>query len=749
MASRADIEAGKAHVRLYLKNSELVAGLANLRKRMTTLGQDLKSIGQQFASFGIAIGGTVGLGVKRFADFDDQMRVVRSVSQSTEAEFRQLTDTAKRLGATTSFTAVEVAGIMAELGKAGFVADEVDVMTEAVLNLSRATATDAVTASGAMAATLRQFGLGANDATRVSDLLTVAANASFNSVESLSEALGYAGPVASDLGMSLEETLAILGGLGNVGIQGSEAGTALRRLLTLSGAEATKLKSILGVSFTDAAGNIRPLVDSLAEVNQVTAGMSSGMRAAKFNEAFGLLGITGASVIGNSSLDIANLRKQLDGSAGTAAKAAKEMDQGLGGSLRRTLSAVEGVAIALGDALDAGLQDVIASIVEFADWLRQTIEANQSFVQQIAMVIGGITGLGVGLMAIGGAISLFSSAIGLALVPLGMLGTALSVLVSPFAIITAGVVAWGVALVKYTDLGKRAFEAVATYLSGYLQVIGDTIAAVKDALSRGDLAAAATVAWAGLKVIFLTGLRDITSKMNLVFGDLFYRVFTGDFAGAFAEAVQLLEAVWLTFVSGMVNAFASAMNGVFDSIREVAAVLKLVGMTQLPGAAMAAKIGKAIDKGIPKDLEKSINTTATNYREKLAQAQAEVGRTADLNQGAADADLLAAQKELADAIYAARSPVASEAKKPTAPKPGSKAEAVPAGSAAAMVGAAATATFSAAQIQAGFGGTAEKTLEEMKAMRKSTEKNEAAAREVRDALLKIPLTLSTLMPRFA
>ncbi len=63
-------------------------------------------------------------------------------------------------------------------------------------------------------------------------------------------------------------------------------------------------------------------------------------------------------------------------------------------------------------------------------------------------------------------------------------------------------------------------------------------------------------------------------------------------------------------------------------------------------------------------------------------------------------------------------------------------------------GAAATGTFSAAQIQAGFGGTAEKTLEEMKAMRKSTEKNEAAAKEVRDALLKIPFSLTTLMPRF-
>ncbi len=74
-----------------------------------------------------------------------------------------------------------------------------------------------------MAATIRQFSLEASDAVRVADGLTAAANKSFNSVESLGEALSYAGPVAADANMSLEETLAILGTLGNLGIQGSEA----------------------------------------------------------------------------------------------------------------------------------------------------------------------------------------------------------------------------------------------------------------------------------------------------------------------------------------------------------------------------------------------------------------------------------------------------------------------------------------------------------------------------------------------
>ncbi len=108
----------------------------------------------------------------------------------------------------------EVASLMTELGRAGFSPKQIEEMTGAVMNLARATGTDATVSSGIMSATIRQFSLEATDAVRVSDRLTAAANMSFNSVRVLGEALQYAGPVAADANMSLEETLAVLGTLG-------------------------------------------------------------------------------------------------------------------------------------------------------------------------------------------------------------------------------------------------------------------------------------------------------------------------------------------------------------------------------------------------------------------------------------------------------------------------------------------------------------------------------------------------------
>ncbi len=212
----------------------------------------------------------------------------------------------KLLGATTSFSASEVASLMTELGRAGFSPKQIEEMTGAVMNLARATGTDATLSSGIMAATIRQFSMAATDAVRVADGLTAAANKSFNSVESLGEALSYAGPVAADANMSLEETLAILGTLGNLGIQGSEAGTALRRLLTLSASESEKFQKVFGVATKDAQGNARKLVDVLGEVAAATANMGSGIGPLRLTKSLVCLVSRAHLQLANQSLTLGN-----------------------------------------------------------------------------------------------------------------------------------------------------------------------------------------------------------------------------------------------------------------------------------------------------------------------------------------------------------------------------------------------------------------------------------------------------------
>lgn len=123
MAGRADIEAGRAFVRLFLKNeltTQLAGALRSASARLAAFGESAKAMGVSIAAIGAGAVVPLGMIAKRFADFDDQMRTVAGVTGATGADFKMLTDEAKRLGATTSYTAAEIAGLMVELGRAGF-----------------------------------------------------------------------------------------------------------------------------------------------------------------------------------------------------------------------------------------------------------------------------------------------------------------------------------------------------------------------------------------------------------------------------------------------------------------------------------------------------------------------------------------------------------------------------------------------------------------------------------------------------
>jgi len=231
---------------------------------------------------------------------------------------------------------------MTELGRAGFKTDDIDRMTKSVMNLARATGTDASLSAGIVSATLRQFALDAGEAARVADVLTMAANSTFNTVEGLGESLSYAGPVAKDLGMSFEDTVAILGSLGNVGIQGSNAGTALRRLGIISAASGKELKTLFGVMNADAQGKIKPLIQIMDEIGESTAKMTDVDRVQKMSQAFGLLGITASSVLTKTGQSTSEFSASLLKAQGISAATAEQMDSGLGGSFRILMSAARG-----------------------------------------------------------------------------------------------------------------------------------------------------------------------------------------------------------------------------------------------------------------------------------------------------------------------------------------------------------------------------------------------------------------------
>jgi TP901 family phage tail tape measure protein len=508
-ASSGAIRAGRAFVELFTDDTRLQRGLSRAAARMKAFGAQMQAAGASLLQFGGLAALPMALAVKTFADFDDQMRAVKAVTQSTTEEFQRLTHVAKELGRTTSFTAAQAAGIMGELGRAGFTANQIEDMTGAVLDLARATGTDAVASSGYMAATIRQFGLEAEDAVRVADALTVAANKSFNTVESLGYSLKYAGPVAADFGMSLEDTLAVLGALGNAGIQGTSAGTAVRRLLTLTAVEAERFKDLFGVEMADAAGNMKPLVDVMEEIQRASEDMTEIQRGAAFGEAFGLLGVTAGSVIGKSAASARELRDALDEAAGTARRTAKEMDAGIGGAFRIFLSAVEGTALALAEKLVPMIQRLTEWLTVVSGRLTAWIDQNPELIEQIGLITLGVIGAGAALFAAGTAAAALGAVLsGLAAI-VGTVGALLGAVFSPVGLVIAAATAALVIFFTTFESGKKLAGDLAGLWEYAADIFSKAWGGIVNAIKKGDLEGALGIATAALEVLWYKAMLEL------------------------------------------------------------------------------------------------------------------------------------------------------------------------------------------------------------------------------------------------
>lgn len=426
-ANPGAIRAGQAYVEIFAADGKFQQAMTRIRTTMATVGQQMRRAGTGMFLGGAAIGAPMALAVRQFAAFDDAVRAQAAAAGKGEANLASMGAAAEQLAMQFAMAATDVATLGVEVARAfgdKLTTDQLNSVTAAVLAMAKATGTQGTVAASIMASTLSQFGLDASEAARVADVLTFTANATLNSVDSLGEALKYAGMSAKTAGLDMEETAAILGTLGNLGVQGSDAGTVLKRLLIITSAEAQKLQQIFGVSFLDMNGNVRPLVDTLGEVATATNNMASGEKLRRMNDAFGLLGISAALGIGRAAQSTRSLEQDIRRATGTAVKQAEFMTNGVGGAMQRMRNAVDALGNAFSAALAPAIIDAAGKLIGLLQSMQAFAAENPRLSKDLATVTLGVTGLGAAAIASGAVISGLSTTVGVLqkIMGLGSLG---------------------------------------------------------------------------------------------------------------------------------------------------------------------------------------------------------------------------------------------------------------------------------------------------------------------------------------
>lgn len=236
---RLETEAAAANARkLADANDKVTKSGVQAQGSLDKMGQSAANMGRQLAG---ALGVTAGIaGVvmvlksagAAMIDFEYQMAKVKAVTGATDAEFKQLETDAKRLGASTKFTATEVGQLQEEYAKLGYTTPEIIKATEATLLLATATGSTLAQAAEVAGSVIKQFGLDASETQRVADVMAASFNKSALGMEDFAEAMKYVGPLARAANVDVETTSALLGKLADAGLKGSIAGTSLANLLT-------------------------------------------------------------------------------------------------------------------------------------------------------------------------------------------------------------------------------------------------------------------------------------------------------------------------------------------------------------------------------------------------------------------------------------------------------------------------------------------------------------------------------------
>lgn len=349
------------------------AGLAKLDAINSKIASGIKTAGLALAGAGVGVGliakNVIGAG----ADFEQAITNVGAVSLMTRDQIQDLEKEALRLGATTKFSATEVANAMEMMGKAGFTNAEILTGVGGILSAAAAEGAGLEETASNVSNVLKGMGLQTAESGRVADVLTLASARTNSSISSLGESMKNVSSTARTFGVSLEDTVAAVALLQDVGLDASEAGSSLNTMLTMMAAPSDAVKAQmtkLGVSFQDAKGNMLPFTDVLGQLSKSAKKSGGNMEQVAFLA--DLVGLRGAKAAGNlkSLFDegkVEELAKELKGAGGSAEKMAGIRMDTLLGDWEQLGGAVDSFKIKLFNMESGPLRDIVKRATEWVD----------------------------------------------------------------------------------------------------------------------------------------------------------------------------------------------------------------------------------------------------------------------------------------------------------------------------------------------------------------------------------------------
>lgn len=544
-----------------------------------------------------ALGGLIGAGASAMAmaaplriglEFEASMSKVRAVSGATGADFEKLKAQARELGATTVWSAKEAADGMTFLSMAGFKTNEIMATMPGMLSLASAGAMDLASTADIASNILSGFGYEADKMDYVADVMAKTFTNSNTSISSLGESMKYAAPVAAKAGQSFEDLAAMIGKLGDAGIQGSMAGTGLSAIIGRLSAppkQAAAAMANLGIKLSDATGKMRPMPEVFKEIGEKTASMSEEQKIAYAKALFGANHYAKGMVLMEASVK-GSLQKLSSGlyEKGYAEKVAKDQTNNLSGDLKALNSVSQDVAITIFETVNPGLRKLTKFTTEVVQTTGAWIKENPRLTQGLFLIGGGLTALKVGAVAF----TLLRSgarSFGLGIAQMSSMAAA------PLASVTRGIGAVGRVFLKPWNFGdkvasiRQGSASMKASLDSLRNSASQTIMRMRQLGPAGMAAATMNMTASGMAKasrsgwnVLKGGIRGVGAAFRVAFGPMSLLVTGLSFAADYIiENWDKIAPYFTSLWDGVKNIFNKAMEWIQPAIDMVGGLFDKIG----------------------------------------------------------------------------------------------------------------------------------------------------------------------------
>lgn len=556
-------------------SKEVINSMRSMGNEAIKAGKQIQSAGKTITSVGstltkaitVPIAGVATAAVKTAADFEAAMSEVGAISGASAQDLETLTAKAKEMGATTSFSASESAEAMKYMAMAGWKTADMTAGIAGIMNLAAAAGEDLGTTSDIVTDGLTAFGMSAKESGRFADVMAAASTNANTNVTMLGESFKYCAATAGAMGYNIEDISVALGVMANAGIKGSTAGTTLKNVIANmakpTDAQAAVMQK-LGISLTDSSGNMKSFAEVMNNLRSSFNGLSETEKASYATTLAGKESMSGLLTIVNASAaDFDKLTEAINGSSGSAEAMAAKMLDNLKGQLTLLKSAVEGIAITIGDKLLPYLKKFVSWVQKAADYINNLSDAQVDSIMKWAAIAAAIPPI---IMVFGKVVTMVGTVqrtFGTITKTIANFGGIIGTITSPAGIVIGVLAAIAVAavlIIKNWDQVKAFLQNVGNWFKNAFEKAGFSVQGFKDKFTS-----------IGNTVGNIAG--KISSFVKNIAG-----IFKKEFAGSIGEGADAAGGAFETIVGGAVAAFDTIVTAVDKGLKAFNAILEFLAV---------------------------------------------------------------------------------------------------------------------------------------------------------------------------